>query len=246
MYISNILLVSGPIDNSDFLCRHGGVLPLKAKYVYDLCIGFPGPAWDHLHSSFGGGPACTRLYECSQCRSELDALTKQKRFELEEFKTLHAEFQEQESYTSIACLSSSWFKLWEAFVTGRKADAPGPIDNKSIVTSRSGVQVLRPGSDYLQISPEIWLLFHSIYGGGPEVTLRPNGVSTVTQMGNKPTLPCLNTRLRARSMSESQQQQQQHGRTTRSKSSKSETESTVASPAAAPARPDAAADEEAE
>ena len=28
----------------------------------------------------------SRLYECSQCRNDLDALTKQKVFELEEFK----------------------------------------------------------------------------------------------------------------------------------------------------------------
>ena len=36
-----------------------------------------------------------RLYECSQCRNDLDALTKQKSFELEEFKRLHEQFQEQ-------------------------------------------------------------------------------------------------------------------------------------------------------
>ena len=36
-----------------------------------------------------------RLYECSQCRNDMDALTKQKSFELEEFKRLHEEFQEQ-------------------------------------------------------------------------------------------------------------------------------------------------------
>ena len=112
----------GPIDNSDFLCHHGGVLPTRTDYVYELCVALPQSLWDHLHSTFGGGPACTRLYECANCRAELDALTRQKKFELEEFKTLHQEFQEQETPSAIFCLSSSWFKVWEGFVTGRKRE----------------------------------------------------------------------------------------------------------------------------
>ncbi len=83
----------GPIDNSDFLCRHGGVLPQKSEYVYDLCLAFPQSIWELLQSQFGGGPPCTRLFECSQCRSDYDSLVKQKSFELEEFKRLHAEFK---------------------------------------------------------------------------------------------------------------------------------------------------------
>lgn len=82
----------GPIDNSDFLCAHGGVLPMKVPVVYDLCVSLPQSVWDLLHKRFGGGPACTRLYECVQCRRELDALNKQKIYELEEFKRLHSEF----------------------------------------------------------------------------------------------------------------------------------------------------------
>ena len=126
-------LFSGPIDNSDFLCRHGGVLPTRANHVYELCVAFPQSAWDLLHSTFGGGPTCTRLYECSHCREELDRLNRQKAFELEEFKQLLSEFQGSEAPTVVMnCLSSSWFKQWEAFVTGRQRDPPGPIDNKVI------------------------------------------------------------------------------------------------------------------
>jgi hypothetical protein len=58
--IMSCLNPTGPIDNSDFLCRHGGVLPQKTEHVYDLCVAFPQPVWDLLHSQFGGGPACTR------------------------------------------------------------------------------------------------------------------------------------------------------------------------------------------
>ncbi len=131
MTCKSFQLLSGPIDNSDFLCRHGGVLPTRSKNVFDLCVAFPQNAWDLLHSTFGGGPACTRLYECSHCRDELDRLNRQKEFELEEFKQLHAEFQESETPTLVMnCLSSSWFKQWENFVLGRQRDPPGPIDNK--------------------------------------------------------------------------------------------------------------------
>lgn len=152
-------------------------------------------------------------------RAELDALTRQKKFELEEFKTLHQEFQEQETPSAIYCLSSSWFKVWEGFVTGRKREVstathnkllvhlsthylrlplfqpPGPIDNKAIiVSSNSGSaegkqqhqqqqqHTLRQGSDYLQVSHDIWLLFSSIYGGGPEVVVRPNGTVHISGM----------------------------------------------------------------
>jgi len=34
-----------------------------------------------------------RLFECNQCRSDFDALVKQKSFELEEFKRLNFEFK---------------------------------------------------------------------------------------------------------------------------------------------------------
>lgn len=50
----------GPIDNSDFLCHHGGVLPQRSNYVYDLCEALPQSAWGLLHKAFGGGPVCTR------------------------------------------------------------------------------------------------------------------------------------------------------------------------------------------
>ena len=102
------------------------------------------------------------------------------------------------------CLASSWFKLWEQFVLGHSRDPPGPIDNRAIVVTRNGVQTLRTGSDYIQFSLEIWLLFHSIYGGGPEVKMLPNGAIHVSNQATcKPSVPALNTRLRARSVSES-------------------------------------------
>ncbi|TRY74991.1 hypothetical protein TCAL_13266 [Tigriopus californicus] len=196
----------GPIDNSDFLCPHGGVLPMKSEYVYDLCIELAQPVWDRLHAHFGGGPVCNLLHECSQCRMELDALTRQKKFELEEFKTLHLEFEEtgQDLYY---VLSSAWFRIWEGFVHNRERDPPGPIDNKAIVSmssNRNGHPVLRSGADYIRMSHDMWRLLHSIYGGGPEIVIHAaNGNVQVLTGSRKPSLPALCTRLRARSSSES-------------------------------------------
>ena len=141
---------TGPIDNSDFLCPHGGVLPAKAEHVYELCVAFPQSAWNFLHSTFGGGPACSRLYECSHCREKLEALNRQKTYELETFKQLHAEFQESDSNV-MNCLSSTWFKQWEQFVLGRQRDPPGLIDNSSIITFRVNdrVPILKPSADFI-------------------------------------------------------------------------------------------------
>ena len=67
-----------------------------------------------------------------------------------------------------------------------------------------------------QVSPDIWLLFQSIYGGGPEVMIRPNGSVHVSSSngGNAAAaaaankLPALTARIRARSTSETVVQQQ--------------------------------------
>ncbi len=75
---------------------------------------------------------------------------------------------------------------------------------QAIVTAKLSdrQQALRPSSDYLQVSHDIWLLLHSIYGGGPEVILRSNGTSAVVQP-RLPSVPAISTRLRARTASES-------------------------------------------
>lgn len=88
--------------------------------------------------------------------------------------------------TESYCISARWFQHWSQFVTDKRKDPPGPIDNRSIVTSatKNGSQsttstgvalTLKPMSNYMQTSGEVWNLFHSIYGGGPVVVTRGNG-----------------------------------------------------------------------
>lgn len=55
-------------------------------------------------------------------------------------------------------------------------DPPGPIDNKRICQIKNGVATVITNSDHAQISEDMWKLLHSIYGGGPELLLKPAAV----------------------------------------------------------------------
>ncbi|KAK4295896.1 hypothetical protein Pmani_031567 [Petrolisthes manimaculis] len=169
----------GPIDNYDFLCPHGGVQPQKASYVGELVMLLNQGVWEYLHQVFGGGPACTRLYECVTCRAELDALCRRQTNEMETFLKLKKMFQVEE-HPNVVAISMRWFRTWESFVRGREQEPPGPIDNSSICTTKTGQPSLKLGSDYAQISEEMWCFFHETYGGGPELSVvhsNPHGVA---------------------------------------------------------------------
>uniref|UniRef100_A0AAZ3RIB6 Ubiquitin carboxyl-terminal hydrolase 33 n=1 Tax=Oncorhynchus tshawytscha TaxID=74940 RepID=A0AAZ3RIB6_ONCTS len=164
----------GPISNDDFLCSHGGVPPAKAAYIDDLVVMLPQNAWDHLYSRYGGGPAVNHLYVCHTCQTEIEKLEKRRRTELDMFVWLNKAFQEEESPLIIYCISMQWFREWEGFVKGKNNDPPGPIDNSKIAINKNGHLTLRQGADSGQISEETWNFLHSVHGGGPLVTVRPN------------------------------------------------------------------------
>ena len=44
----NTFAEPGPIDNSDFLCPHGGVNPVRAEFVENICTPIPQAVWDFL------------------------------------------------------------------------------------------------------------------------------------------------------------------------------------------------------
>ncbi|XP_055007804.1 ubiquitin carboxyl-terminal hydrolase 33 isoform X3 [Boleophthalmus pectinirostris] len=164
----------GPISNDDFLCIHGGVPPNKAGYIDDLVVMLPQNVWDHLYSRYGGGPAVNHLYVCHTCQIEIEKLEKRRKNELDMFVRLNKAFQEEESPVVIYCISMHWFREWEGFVKGKDNDPPGPIDNSKITVNKNGHLALKQGADSGQISEETWNFLHSIYGGGPLVTVRPS------------------------------------------------------------------------
>lgn len=49
------------------------------------------------------------------------------------------------------------------------------------------------GSDYAPLSEELWLFLHSIYGGGPLLTLRPPSVSGISQVVSSCDTSCHST-----------------------------------------------------
>ncbi|KAM4720677.1 ubiquitin carboxyl-terminal hydrolase 33 [Rhinophrynus dorsalis] len=164
----------GPISNNDFLCVHGGVPPRKAGLIEDLVVMLPQNIWDYLYSRFGGGPAVNHLYICHTCQSELEKTEKRRKMELETFIRLNKAFQEEDSPAVIYCISMQWFREWEGFVKGKDNDPPGAIDNTKIAVTKCGHISLKQGADSGQISEETWNCLQSIYGGGPEITLRQN------------------------------------------------------------------------
>ncbi|XP_034009040.1 ubiquitin carboxyl-terminal hydrolase 33 isoform X4 [Trematomus bernacchii] len=164
----------GPISNDDFLCSHGGVPPNKATSIDDLVVMLPQNVWDHLYSRYGGGPAVNHLYVCHTCQIEIEKVEKRRKSELDMFVRLNKAFQEEESPVVIYCISMQWFREWEGFVKGKDNDQPGAIDNSKITVNKNGHLTLKQGADSGQISEETWNFLHSIYGGGPLVTVRPN------------------------------------------------------------------------
>ncbi|XP_012578051.1 PREDICTED: ubiquitin carboxyl-terminal hydrolase 33 isoform X3 [Condylura cristata] len=163
----------GPISNNDFLCVHGGVPPQKASYIEDLVLMLPQNIWDNLYSRYGGGPAVNHLYICHTCQIEAEKIEKRRKTELENFIRLNRAFQEEDSPATFYCISMHWFREWENFVKGKDGDPPGPIDNTKIAVTKCGNVMLRQGADSGQISEETWNFLQYIYGGGPEVILRP-------------------------------------------------------------------------
>jgi len=194
----------GPIDNRSVICRHGGVLPYRLETVHYLCTAVPPAVWRFLYDRFGGCVAVNRLQRCDICYAEEEEEEQNKQFQLEEFKALHA--AEAEDCTrggDMYCVASGWFRAWESWVLGRARDTPGPVDNRCLVVSRGGNNTLRPHSDYLKFSEDIWSMFLSLYGGGPEVVLQGGGGGGIRVSNPRPsTIINLANRLRAKSLYE--------------------------------------------
>ncbi|XP_045505352.1 ubiquitin carboxyl-terminal hydrolase 20 [Colias croceus] len=166
----------GPIDNSDFVCSHGGVRAERAAHLHALAARLPQPLWEFLHRHFGGGPAVSHAHECGTCVRAQHKLRARRETELAAFAELHASFQEQDHPQSIYAISMAWFRQWQAFVRNKARRPPPPVDNAPILHQQEidGTIkcTLKPGSDHAQLSEELWRFFIDIYGGGPEVRLK--------------------------------------------------------------------------
>lgn len=137
----------GPIDNSDFLCPHGGVNPVRASFVDRLSMPLPQAVWEYLYNTFGGGPACSHLYECPVCEEKYETLQKRRQYETDIFQR----YNNIENPTAIYAVAMSWLRQWQSFIKGKETQPPGPIDNSSIIINVNGMKDLKPGKFYFII-----------------------------------------------------------------------------------------------
>ncbi|XP_037296928.1 ubiquitin carboxyl-terminal hydrolase 20 isoform X2 [Manduca sexta] len=166
----------GPIDNSDFACRHGAVRTDRQQHLHLLAAHIPQQLWRFLHQQFGGGPAVRCVRSCGACARAAHRLRARRAHELQRFCALHAALQEQEYPGTMYAISMHWFRQWQAFVRNKTQQPPPPVDNTGIVTKQdvdgTTIYTLKHGSDHAQLSEELWRFFTGTYGGGPEVRLK--------------------------------------------------------------------------
>ncbi|KAJ8963471.1 hypothetical protein NQ318_018954 [Aromia moschata] len=155
----------GPIDNSDFLCQHGAISPDRDLDIDKLAMVVPYEVYDYLYKKFGGCPPFTGLNVCPACR----ALQKRLLLEMETFVQISREAQAQDA-PHTHYMSTSWYTQWHNFVQKRNQEPPGPIDNTRINPAQ-----LDP-NEAAEVPECIWNFFCNIYGGGPEIRIRPASV----------------------------------------------------------------------
>lgn len=161
----------GPIDNSDFLCHHGSFHPDRVPVLDQLTIVLPQLVYDYLHQTFGGCPPITTLHVCPACQ----ALQKRIIYETE---TLRQKLENQEM-PSTHLLSTTWYAQWHNFIKKRTMDPPGLIDNSKLIPGQM------QGSDYTEVSEDVWNFFHGIYGGGPEIRIRQKALQKTSSDSNE-------------------------------------------------------------
>ncbi|XP_064410402.1 ubiquitin carboxyl-terminal hydrolase 33-like [Latimeria chalumnae] len=169
----------GPISNTDFLCVHGGIPPHKVNKTEDLVVSVPRDTWEHLQKTYSGGPEVNHVHVCEVCHTEPGDLQNRRKLELETFIRLNNEFLEKELPEVLHCINIQWMRQWEGFVKAKNNDPPGPINNHKLIEKKGGRFSLIKGPDLANISKETWKYFHSIYGGGPQVTFRPHPKKTM-------------------------------------------------------------------
>lgn len=174
----NTFAEPGPISNWSMLCPHGGISHSKISMISQLAVPISQQLWEFLYRKFGGGPSINMLFECEACKRAAEALSHRQHYE-------HSVFQRYNDLEldtgAIYAVSMSWLRKWQQFARGLTHKEPGPINNASIIPSskdtvqkNSPIRNVRMGSDYVQLNAPAWRFLHDIYGGGPEVLLRPS------------------------------------------------------------------------
>ncbi|PAV81480.1 hypothetical protein WR25_16616 isoform J [Diploscapter pachys] len=170
----------GPINNYDFLCVHGNLLPSRSAHISSLCTHIHVSLWEFLTNRFGGGPMTRELHHCLVCDQKWKQLQERKKTELEKFKQIEQTMDAWQRDGLEKCLyahylppfmiSRNWFSSWINFVHDPLAEPPGTIDNNMILRKNDQNQFfLLPNGNSIPLDRELFLFLKQIYGGGPEV-----------------------------------------------------------------------------
>ncbi len=147
----------GPIDNSDFLCKHNLVRPILWNQIENLVIACSFDCWSFLANNFGiknindnnnqNDSICNFLFPCSQCELNDELMKKRQIYEKDEFIKLNdrsrlsfhqngININSNNTNNKFYAISAYWFKQWEQFVQFKHCpqvhQIPGPINNLSI------------------------------------------------------------------------------------------------------------------
>ncbi|CAF0856128.1 unnamed protein product [Brachionus calyciflorus] len=189
---------SGPIDNSDFLCKHNFVYPRCWKLIEELTISCTEETWQFLVDNFGikferntdsFKNFSNYLFPCKQCQLDDESIKQRQLYEKEEFLRLQDKWN-QEQYSSpssssrVYAISKSWFKEWEKFVQMNDCpfehQIPGEINNLPICMPQKQKEnkvkqikhfQINPKISNFRLSEEMWKFLLKIYGGGPELLI---------------------------------------------------------------------------
>eukprot|EP00053_Salpingoeca_punica_P011203 m.100164 g.100164 ORF g.100164 m.100164 type:complete len:775 (-) comp15615_c1_seq5:332-2656(-) len=163
----------GPLDNSAFVCEHGGLRPFVAN-VPDLAVTVPLEVYQYVVGLFGGGPTLLSAAPCMSCQTHAKQLAKRRLNEQKAVRKLQSVEPER---AQLYAISSDWIAQWHAFVSAPPESTtppPSAITNEHIVDAQGHlVPTTKPGEPYIVIRPSVWQYFTATYGGGPAVAVTP-------------------------------------------------------------------------
>lgn len=162
----------GPIDNSDFLCRHGNVDPLGQRDLDKLATVFPAQVYEYLLDRFGGCPLipCNTSPSSNQICPICIGIHQRINAETEQFFALNEAWKRSgdHHHQLTHFLSTNWFGRWQGWVQRRTLELPGPIEKGGRLLQGQVVD-----DDCAEINEAIWSFFYDIYGAGPDVHVAP-------------------------------------------------------------------------
>ncbi|OQR81189.1 hypothetical protein ACHHYP_16691 [Achlya hypogyna] len=116
-------------------------------------------------------------------------------------RVLLANAKSLEAAATYFVVHALWYDAWLAFVkatAAARANAPGPISNHALLHFYNGQlhakEHVQYKSEYRLVHEDAWRTLHSIYGGGPIISLRWDGEGAPSTANWRISFPALTTK----------------------------------------------------